>query len=204
MDKINKKLLIDKHQNTVLELLLRLKMHSQETYEHSIDVAGKSFALACAFGIDRDDVKKLYTASLLHDIGKLYIDGSLLHKHDATDSEKEIIKLGHIIGTKTILSDYFDADFVSLAAHHHERLNRSGYPEHIGARKLDILDRILQVADVTSALEMARSYKESYKTEQVIAILDDLAARGELDATCVKEIERVILIAAKNQAQYGS
>ena len=204
MEKINTKLIKDEHIPVVAELLLKLKAHSPETYEHSLDAAGKSFALACAFGIGREDLERLYTASLLHDIGKLYIDPALLHKHDATPSETEIIRLGHIVGTKSILSEHFDSDFVKLAAHHHERLNSTGYPEHIGARKLDILDRILQVADVTSALEMERSYKESYKPQQVIDILDKLVARGELDAACVREIERIILMQTKNPPQFGA
>ena len=204
MEKLNLKLIKDEYQKRVCNLLFKLKTHSKETYEHSLDVAAKSYAIAKNFGIDSSDIKTLYTASLLHDIGKLYIETSLLHKKDATDSEKEIIKLGHIIGTKSILSEFFDADFVKLASHHHERLNHSGYPEHLGARKLDILDRILQVADVASALEMTRSYKDAYKPEQVISILNNLVTRGELDAECVKEIEKIILLSTKNQSQYGS
>ena len=204
MEKINIYLLKSSNIEIVFELLGQLKEHSPESYDHSIDVAEKSLILACALGLEKNDIQKLYTAGLLHDIGKLCIDGSILHKNNASEEEKELIRVDHIEGTKFILSKYFDKDLVALASHHHERLNCSGYPEHLNATKLDILDRILQVADVTSALQMNRSYKEAYSPEQVIEILNNLVRRGELDKQCVAEIERIFLLPLKNKSQMGS
>lgn len=204
MEKINIYLLKSSDIEIVFELLGQLKEHSPESYDHSIDVAEKSLILACALGLEGSDIQKLYTAGLFHDIGKLCIDAEILHKTNANDSEREYIRINHIEGTKTILSKHFDEDLVRLASHHHERLNCSGYPEHLSATKLDILDRILQVADVTSALQMNRSYKEAYSPDQVIAILHNLVSRGELDKKCVREIERIFLLPLKNKSQMGS
>lgn len=204
MEKINIYLLNPNDVEMVFELLSKLKEHSEESFTHSIDVAEKSLILACALGLDSDNIRKLYTAGLMHDIGKLCIDAEILHKANATDEEKEFIRIHHIEGTRTILSEHFGEDVVNLASHHHERLNCSGYPEHLNATKLDILDRILQVADVTSALQMNRSYKEAYSPEQVMEILNNLVRRGELDKKCVAEIERIFLIPLKNKSQMGS
>lgn len=191
MEKIKTNLIDEKHREVVFELLLLLRAHSEESYEHSVDVANKSVSIAKAMCVGPEDIKKLYTAGLLHDIGKIMVDRVLLHKRNVTEKEMEMIQIGHIEATKKILEDCFDDDFIRLAIHHHERLNCSGYPEHLSAKKLDILDRILQVADVSSALEMSRSYKESYDAERVVSILDSLAKRGELDKRCVKESERI-------------
>jgi putative nucleotidyltransferase with HDIG domain len=204
MEKININLIKERYRKLVFELLFKLRLHSEESYVHSLDVAEKSLALAFALGINERDLEKLYTASLLHDIGKICIDEDLLHKPNATNYERELIRTGHIEGTKAILSEYFDAEIVRLAAHHHERLNSSGYPEHLNATKLDILDRILQVADVTSALAMNRSYQGAYEPSQAIEILEHLVRRGELDKKCVKEIERIFLIPLRNQSQLSS
>lgn len=204
MEKINIYLLNPNDVEMVFELLSKLKEHSEESFTHSIDVAEKSLILACALGLDSDNIRKLYTAGLMHDIGKLCIDEQILHKSKATDKEKEYIRTVHIEGTKSILSEHFGEDVVNLASHHHERLNCSGYPEHLNATKLDILDRILQVSDVTSALQMNRSYKEAYSPEQVMEILNNLVRRGELDKKCVAEIERIFLLPLKNKSQMGS
>ena len=45
-----------------------------------------------------------------------------------------------------ILEKYFDEDIVKLASHHHERLNNSGYPEHLNAKKLSLLAEKLEKA----------------------------------------------------------
>ena len=193
MEKIKTHLIDEKHRETVFELLLVLRAHSEESYKHSVDAANKALSIATAMCIKQDDLKRLYTAGLLHDIGKVCIERSLLHKKDATPEETEAIRVGHIEGTKKILSDCFDDDFVQLAVHHHERLNCSGYPEHLKATSLGLLDRILQVADVTSALVMCRSYKEAYEVDKVISILDNLVKRGELDKRCVRESEKILL-----------
>lgn len=200
MDKIDIRLIDNKYKRLVFDLLFRLQMHSHESYIHSIDVANKAVILARSLGIEKDDLKILYTASLLHDIGKLYVDEKILHKPNATDYEKELIRLGHIEGTREILSQNFDPRVVKLASHHHERLNNSGYPEHLNAKKLSLLDRVLQVADVTSAISMTRSYQSASSPEETIKILDSLVSRGELDKTCVKEIERILLYPLSEQS----
>ena len=192
MDKIKLELLNEDYRDIVLGLLEYLRTHSEETYLHSIDVAEKAVTIASTFGVSDNDLENLYVASLLHDIGKLCVDVSLLHKKDASESDINKIRTSHIDGTTAILSDFFHGDIVKLATHHHERLNSSGYPEHLDATRLNILDRILQVADVTSALQMSRSYKSTFSSEQVTKILNSLVSQGELDPKCVKEIKKII------------
>ena len=204
MEKIDINLIKPKDRIVVFDLLFNLKLHSEESYIHSIDVAKKSTSLARAMGISETDLDVLYTASLLHDIGKLYVDESLLHKPNATLYEKSLIQSGHIEGTKAILSEHFDESIVKLATHHHERLNSSGYPEHLNAKKLDILDRILQVADVTSALSMKRSYQDACSPDQIIEILENLVRRGELDKRCVQEMIKSFLEPQKIHSQFES
>ena len=194
MEKIRINLINPKHLNTVVSLLSRLHAHSLESYTHSLDVADKAVTIGIDLGLSQHDLSTLYTASLLHDIGKLTIDRDLLHKPNATEFEKNLIREQHIQGTIDILGRYFENEIVSLAGHHHERLNCSGYPENLNGRKLGLLDRILQVSDVASALLMNRSYQNAFKPEQVVEILNNLVRRGELDKLCVQELEKLYLL----------
>lgn len=201
MENINIDLIKNEYKKIVFELLLQLKEHSEESFLHSIDVANKALFLATVLKVPEEDLQTLYTASLLHDIGKTCIDKELLHKTNASELEKDLIRVFHIDGTKTILSQHFDEDIVKLASHHHERLNNSGYPEHLNAKSLDILDRILQVSDVTSALAMNRCYQEAFSPKRIIEILDNLVHRGELDKKCVHQIEKMFFDTLKDQPQ---
>lgn len=200
MNTIHVNLINNKYKKIIFDLLLQLELHSKESFVHSIDVAQKSILLARSFGVSGSDLENLYTAALLHDIGKLYVNEKILHKPNATNYERELIRLGHIEGTREILEKYFDEDIVKLASHHHERLNNSGYPEHLNAKKLSLLDRILQVADVTSALAMNRSYQQASSPEKIIEILDNLVSRGELDKKCVKEMQKLFLFPMQEQS----
>ena len=111
--------------------------------------------------------------------------------------------MSHIEGTKEILGEFFSPEIIKLAGHHHERLNCSGYPESLNATKLNTLDRILQVADVTSALTMNRSYQEASDPEVVMQILNNLVSRGELDKKCVQGIEELYIIPKIDQRACG-
>ena len=118
MERIDRKLIDEKYREITFELLSVLQEHSIESYIHSLDVAEKSCAIAKALKVGGDDLKNLYTASLLHDIGKIFVSESLLHKHNATDEERKIIQNVHINGTKQILDEYFDEAIVNIAFNH--------------------------------------------------------------------------------------
>ena len=79
MEKIKTHLIDKKHREVVLEMLLMLRAHSEESYVHSVDVANKAFSMAISMCINQEDLQKLYTAGLLHDIGKICVARNLLH-----------------------------------------------------------------------------------------------------------------------------
>ena len=66
-----------------------------------------------------------------------------------------------------------DYDVIEIAYRHHERIDGSGYPNKIDGEHLTLDQKILQVADVISALVAKRSYKEAWSIEKTIAILDE-------------------------------
>jgi hypothetical protein len=71
---------------------------------------------------------------------------------------------------------------------HHEKLNGTGYPRHIKGKDLTLLQRILTVADITSALNDSRSYKGEFSKEKTISIIQKMTDKGELDPTITKYV----------------
>ncbi len=183
---INLNFIHKENKHKVKALVDVIRVHSKETYKHAQDVANISLALGQALKLPTEQLANLYTAGLLHDIGKLSIRKEILHKTHCSEEEVDYIKEAHIQGTKAILTGYFDKEIVDLCCHHHERLNGSGYPEKLVGSQLSIGDRILHIADTISAMSLKRSYVEvPYTEEQIVDQLKALAAKGELDHSLV-------------------
>lgn len=167
--------------NYILKLLSKLENFSQETYVHSIDVANKCVVMGKKLNLSIQDLQSLYTAGLLHDIGKMDLDKMLLEKQHCTKEELDQIKFGHIQGTKRYLLGKVDKTVFCIAYHHHEKLNGTGYLQGLKDKMISNLDRILQVCDITSALSMQRSYRAKLSGAVIDQILDNWVAAGELD-----------------------
>ncbi len=173
----------------VVEVLDKMRKHSLETYYHLIDVANltKLIFEHADFGLTEKEKAEIYTAGLLHDIGKLKVPVDILHSK-CDEKGVKYIQLTHTKEGKKMLDKIIDDDVIkTIAYHHHEKPNGTGYPQSLPGEKQDIKDRIVQVADVTSALMMPRSYRETY-LDRVTAgkILKSNAERGLLDGTIVE------------------
>lgn len=162
------------------ELLETMEYFSSETYVHMLNTAEIALSLAEKLKLDNESTRKLYTAALVHDVGKLRINSDILHNPHITKEDYELIKK-HPMSSLLILKGHLPDDIVTLAFHHHEMPNGKGYPQGLSGEQLSELDKMLAVCDVTSALVLPRSYKDPLSKNQVIDILNDKAQKGELD-----------------------
>ncbi|MCV5663760.1 HD domain-containing protein, partial [Escherichia coli] len=78
---------------TVKALAAAIDGKDKYTRGHSERVARISVAIGRQLGLSEDEIEKLRISALLHDIGKIAIDDSILKKPAAlTDEEYEIMK----------------------------------------------------------------------------------------------------------------
>ena len=183
------------------------EMYSSQTLYHSKVTAIISYKIARCMKIDKKQCSKIYVAGLSHDLGKVCIPLRILEKPDKlTDREYSTMKK-HVEYTKMILENKMDYDIIEIAYRHHERLDGSGYPNKIPGKCLTLDQKILQVADVISALIAKRSYKEAWSIDKTIAILEDNVKNDKLDidvVECFKQNRNKILKASiqlMNQAE---
>ena len=183
------------------------EMYSSQTLYHSKVTAIISYKIARCMKIDKKQCSKIYVAGLSHDLGKVCIPLRILEKPDKlTDREYSTMKK-HVEYTKMILENKMDYDIIEIAYRHHERLDGSGYPNKVPGKCLTLDQKILQVADVISALIAKRSYKEAWSIDKTIAILEDNVKNDKLDidvVECFKQNRNKILKASiqlMNQAE---
>ncbi|MGH7472057.1 MAG: HD-GYP domain-containing protein, partial [Longimicrobiales bacterium] len=145
---------------------------SPYTFRHSTTVAYHSRAIARAFGMSSHEVRRIYRAALLHDIGKLGISNLILDKPSSLSRAERAQIQRHPEFTWDILKrvSAFE-EFAWTASLHHERLDGSGYPWKVKKDKLDQSARIIAVADVYEALTAARPYRPGLSPSAAMGVL---------------------------------
>lgn len=142
------------------------------TCGHSDRVARIAVRLAQQLGCDAKTVDTIYLSGLLHDIGKIGIDDSVLRKPGKlTDEEFEHIK-DHVTIGHRILRDLKKLDgLLPVVLHHHESWDGSGYPRHLPAEEIPLSARIVAVADAYDAMSSDRPYRKGMPEERIDEIL---------------------------------
>jgi len=131
------------------------------TSHHSLRVAEYSVMLARKLGWGEEELKDLYYAALLHDIGKIGVPDAVLNKPSRlTDTEYKIIKSHTTIGSEIMknVKVLKDADLVAL--HHHERYDGRGYPAGLAGEEIPLKARLVCIADAFDAMNSKRVYRK--------------------------------------------
>ena len=112
-------------------------------------------------------------AALLHDIGKLCIDQSILKKAEKlTEDEYQILKT-HPLMAERILSSVEDfSDIVPLIKHHHERYDGQGYPYRIAKDDIPLEARIIAVAETYDSMTSDSSFRKKMTKKNAIKELE--------------------------------
>ena len=149
---------------------------SNETGNHVKRVAEYSKLLAKLYGLSEKECEILFTASPMHDIGKVGIPDSILNKPGKlTPEEWEIMRKHSMVGyniLKNSKREILKAAAI-VARDHHEKWDGNGYPRKTKAEETHIYGRITAVADVFDALGSSRCYKKAWKDEDIFKLLEE-------------------------------
>ncbi len=134
--------------------------------------------------IDDEYLDDLCISSVLHDVGKVGIEDSILRKPGKLDvGEFEKIKEHARIGgdaltkvDRTLSRQSFLTIGKEIAYSHHERWDGSGYPRGLKGEEIPLSARIVALADVYDALTSERVYKGAIPHDQAVEII--LSGRG--------------------------
>ena len=126
---------------------------------HSLRVALYSREIARRLGCTVEELENLYNVALLHDIGKIAIEDSILNKMGTlTEQEYESVKRHTKVGADIVKNTTFIPGIKEGISYHHERYDGTGY---VGLKGKDIplIARILAVADAVTAMEEDRPFR---------------------------------------------
>jgi putative nucleotidyltransferase with HDIG domain len=141
------------------------------TCGHSDRVARIAVRLAEELGGDAKMLDSIYLAGLLHDIGKIGIDDSVLRKPGRlSDEEYAHIKRHVEIGHRILRDLHKLEDVLPVVLHHHESWDGDGYPNRLSFHEIPLAARIVAVADSYDAMSSDRPYRAGMPEEKIDAI----------------------------------
>lgn len=131
------------------------------TAGHSWRVSQLSYAIGAAIHLPEADLERIRIGSLLHDIGKIGIDDTVLRKRGRlTETEVEMVRQHPVIGRRILEGVRGFAPFLAAVELHHENWDGSGYPWGQSEEETPIDARIIHVADAYDAMTSDRSYRK--------------------------------------------
>lgn len=142
------------------ELLLEaIDFQLADKVGHARRVARYSNIMGKALDMNEEEKKRLYFASLLHDVGFLKIK--------AEDSFKKEEYLKHpMIGNEMISPINFYAELAPFILHHHERYDGHGYPSRLKDEAIPLESRIIAISEAFDAMVSPLSYKVPVSFEE--------------------------------------
>lgn len=158
-------------------LATSLDARDKITAGHSLRVTQYTEILARKMGFDEEKIDAFEKAALLHDIGKIGVQDSVLFKEGRlTDDEYKHIQKHAQITSEILNQMYFTEqlkDVPEIASSHHERFDGKGYFKNKEGSNIHIGGRILAVSDVFDAITSKRHYRDRMEISNVLKILKE-------------------------------
>jgi diguanylate cyclase (GGDEF)-like protein len=155
--------------SAVYALVSAVEAKDPYAYGHSKKVNTHAVALAERIGLSPDEVFKVSTAALLHDIGIIGIPDRVLNKKgELNEGDWEAIKAHPRLGAIIIGNIPSLIPCVSSILHHHERWDGGGYPEGLKGEEIPLEARILAIADSFAAMTSVRPYRPALSHDEIL------------------------------------
>jgi putative nucleotidyltransferase with HDIG domain len=160
--------------DTVKSLSQAIEVKDPYTQGHSMRVGEYSIALGKRLKLSQKKLENLKMAAILHDIGKIGIEDSILNKPGKlTEEEFEKIKQHPENGAKIIQDIEFLKEAADILIGHHEKMDGTGYPMGKKQSEIRTESAILGIADVYDALTSDRPYRKAMTVEQAFDIIEE-------------------------------
>jgi len=178
---------------STLQVLSKMaELRDSFTAGHQKRVGAIAGDIAKEMGWSDADCKRLALIGLVHDIGKVGIPSEILNKPSSlTELERQMVQM-HAKAGADILKDVVYLENVSkIVGQHHERIDGSGYPNHLSGNQITPEAKIIAVADVLESMVSNRPYRPALPIDTALNELK--SGKGKLyDSAVVDALLRMI------------
>ncbi|AFM39877.1 diguanylate cyclase (GGDEF) domain-containing protein,uncharacterized domain HDIG-containing protein [Desulfosporosinus acidiphilus SJ4] len=159
--------------NLINTIINTLHEKNPREEQHSKRVSQICQMLGRELNLSESEVGKLKAAGLLHDIGKIAIEESILNKPGRpTETEWDQIKRHPEIGYRILSTSKEMSDLADCILAHHERWDGKGYPRGLMGENIPMISRIIALADSFDAMISERVYRNALSKEEALAEIE--------------------------------
>ena len=149
-----------------------LDLRDRETEGHSRRVTQLTLNLAQALGMSDDEIMHIRRGALLHDMGKIGVPDSILHKPDKlTDEEWTIMRRHPQLAYDMLYPIEYLHPALEIPLNHHEKWDGTGYPRRLKGEQIPLAARLFTVVDVWDALTSDRPYRPAWSEEDALIFI---------------------------------
>jgi len=146
-----------------------LAAHDERTGRHAIAVRTLIRIFGQAMRVPAHTLREWEWAALLHDVGKIAVPSSLLHKPGSLDADEWTMIRRHPSRGERIIRTVPALDAVGLAVrHHHERWDGGGYPDRLSGESIPLVSRVICLVDAYETMCKGRPYRAPMERADVI------------------------------------
>ena len=174
-------------------LLEVMSYKDPELAAHCLRVMHYSKKIGMKLGLSQNELQILEGGSKIHDLGKIAIPDFILNKPSTlTYDEIQIVNQHPKTGYELIKSIPSLRKYLPIVLSHHEKLDGSGYPDHLKSEQITLEVRIATIADIYDAMTSNRPYRPRLHPNFVIEELWKEAADGKIDPFIVNILSEII------------
>ncbi len=179
-----------------LEILLRMSRQVDTSLsqngEHSATVADLTARMGVFLGLADQEIRDLFWAARLHDVGKVGIPNQVLSKSGPLNpKEWSLVRLHPTIGASLIAAISALAHLAPIVHSHQERFDGQGYPTGLRGQDIPLAARLLAVVDAYDAMTSNRIYRTAMPHTSAVAELKRHAGR-QFDPKVVEAFLEVV------------
>jgi HD-GYP domain-containing protein (c-di-GMP phosphodiesterase class II) len=156
----------------VSALVNAMSAHHRDTSMHLAATSVFAARIAARLDLDPIQIENCRLAAMLHDVGMLGIDSSILtHPSMLADPEMEYLSEHPVLGAELLSFTPSLAHLAPIVQAHHERIDGSGYPAGLVGEEIPIEARIIAVADAFHTMTILTPYRSALTTRSALAEL---------------------------------
>ena len=155
-----------------------MDLRDHDTEGHTLRVTEVTVDLAELAGIPMEEIVHIRRGALLHDIGKIGVPDSILHKPGKlTEEEWEIMRRHPSFAYHFLYPIDYLRPSLSIPHSHHEKWDGTGYPQGLKGDQIPLSARLFAVVDVWDALSSDRPYRKAWPRDKVLEYIREQSGR---------------------------